>query len=200
MTLTQAQKDLGDKVVALIEKLGNLGETKPETAYIDIEAGQAYDSEDPEHGWNQRAYRCGTGMCFAGWTPILAEDGTSYLTEGATACHSDKVVLPSGWDTDVAGFFDRFDLAKSLNRYIALLDQRQARGATETLAKELGPDPDPDRVVVHVADYAQWKLGLTSEQADTLFAGSNTLDDIKEIWSAIKDDQPLPDKYYGEEY
>jgi hypothetical protein len=37
----------------------------------------------------------------------------------------------------------------------------------------------PSGMVVHVADYARAALGLTEEQADSLFAGSNTAETIR---------------------
>lgn len=38
---------------------------------------------------------------------------------------------------------------------------------------------DPD--LVHVSNYARWRLGLTQAQANSLFAGSNTAADIRRL-------------------
>lgn len=37
----------------------------------------------------------------------------------------------------------------------------------------------------HISDYAQRALGLSTAQADTLFAGENTLDDLENLVEAI---------------
>lgn len=45
--------------------------------------------------WDQGSFRCGTGMCFAGWTAELA--GGKWLTSADAECYADRLV-PEGSD------------------------------------------------------------------------------------------------------
>lgn len=49
------------------------------------------------------------------------------------------------------------------------------------------PTPDSPRHITHISDYAQDLLGLSAEEADILFAGDNTYEDLVEIVSLIKE-------------
>lgn len=92
--------------------------------------------------WNQDFWRCGTGMCFAGWACQLA---------GGQWAHLDP---------------DNEDLA----------DYLHAEPGDEALPNEL----------ITAQERATRILGLTNHQAATLFAGSNTLGDLRRIVAEIK--------------
>lgn len=102
--------------------------------------------------WNQADWRCGSGMCLAGWIDQLA--GGEWLT-------------PAG---------DQFE------DYMVAEDSDQGD-------PDYG-DPPVDalgRHGVHAADRAERLLApdVSRYTADALFAGDNTLQDIKDIRASI---------------
>lgn len=88
--------------------------------------------------WEQRSYRCGTGMCFAGWTTQLAG-------------------LP--WRSD--------DLAAFQNHWL------------DTVTLDDSVLIDGQHLPAH--DAARDVLGLSYDNADTLFASYNDMDDLREL-------------------
>lgn len=87
--------------------------------------------------WYQPDWRCGTGMCFAGWAVTLAGGQWKH---GPDEAGSDLLVVEPG-DSE----FDR------------------RVGSTMAMTR------------------AQRLLGLTEDQADELFDGSNDLDNLRRI-------------------
>ena len=93
----------------------------------------AHITAHPEQ-WVQEEYRCGTGMCFAGHTAVLA--GGRWLYPGHP--RSDLLVAEPG-----------------------------------------DPEEDIWDACISAHDRARRLLGLTEEQADRVFVGTNTLDDLR---------------------
>lgn len=112
--------------------------TKPKTG-VNVELLNetlAYIETHPED-WRQGEYRCGSGMCFAGWAATLS--GREWLVP------------------------DPDSMASNL------------------LSPEGDEEPSMLRGGVHVHEVAERLLGLTDDQGFHLFAGLNTLEDIRRI-------------------
>lgn len=101
--------------------------------------------------WRQGAWRCATGMCFAGWAV--------QLTGGQ-------------WATDPTD--DPDDLSDAV---IADGDDP---------AEDISLMPDGHTQVVAAFLRARRKLGLRPGQATRLFAGRNTLEDLRRIVADLK--------------
>lgn len=98
--------------------------------------------------WNQAEWRCGSGMCFAGWACTF--DGGQWAFDAA--------------NPGVQGVQD------------LLIAEPEDAAFAWTVA---------DRSVVHTEERAIRVLGLTDDQADALFAGSNTLDDLRRMVAGL---------------
>lgn len=101
---------------------------------------------DPSH-WEQRAYRCESGLCFAGWAAVLA---------GAKWAEPDVA-----WSSLVV--------------------------AEEADPERWIRDHEGVGLVIHVHERAQRVLGIDDVDAEELFAGRNTLDDLRRIVAELKD-------------
>lgn len=88
-----------------------------------------YVETHPEE-WTQRFYRCGTGMCFAGWAAVL-DGGTWYDAELKGPWIEDMVARPDDPDLDV---FLMRDGARTVD---VECRARRILGLTEDEASEL---------------------------------------------------------------
>lgn len=116
----------------------------------------------------QDAWRCSTGMCFAGWTAVASE-----LEWVSNVEHSEYYewvyVAPELWDRSeqLAGgilWFSRWESE----------DNRTVNG----------------RTVMHVSDAAAALLGLDSQQRGALFSSANNRSDIEMFVKAIESNPP----------
>lgn len=152
----------------------------------------------------QGAWRCGTGMCFAGWAAQLA--GYQWAAESPDAENSEYVIVPEG--TDGAVLFDtktnmvyesRMSVAEGIARTAretnSYLDSSWAqkdalRRLTDMAEVFAAMFSDPDRFVWArpVADVAQKALGLNEEEADRLFSGGNSRWRLGKLVSQLKEE------------
>lgn len=187
--LTTEQKMLGNKImrriVSLSKKAKKLEANGVEGVYSDPEGGVIHI--EGSLSWSQGDWRCQTGQCIAGWAPVVARDGTEWLT-GIASYSSMRsfvvlgpgLVIPEDFELSVYPY-EKQTLGEVLDHI------GEAQWANEDILPEYLTDSvDRSRLVVHVSDYARWKLGLTDRDADALFSGSNGLDDVLERWANIK--------------
>lgn len=115
-----------------------------------------HDDAAPDDGvaWSQGDWRCGSGMCFAGWAGALTGAVFPYAADD-----SGSIAMTAG------------DIGWALKRVTV-----EADGKTW-----------------HIQSYATYILGLDSVQARYLFDGSNDIDRIDDVISAIEDGRPVTD-------
>lgn len=106
--------------------------------------------------WEQGAWRCKTGMCFAGHAAALA--GGQWLFPNAEELDEDGL----GGDAMVAMVPTPAEIADGYTQ----LYEDEKRAPVE---------------VIFAADRARRVLGLTSGERSRLFAGNNTLTDLRRI-------------------
>lgn len=101
--------------------------------------------------WTQDSWRCGAGMCFAGWATQI--DGGIWYTD----------------DPD------------SNNRWVGWTPRAAALVAEAADHPEDVQEADGRVRVIHIRERAQRILGLDKDRADELFDSGNSLGDIRRI-------------------
>lgn len=112
--------------------------------------------------WEQEQWRCGSGMCFAGWAATLA--GREWATKNPDGDGAMNIVVKPG-EFEYAGPEETYD---------------PETGRTKT-----------GRLVESVPEVAQHDLGLTSEESDILFDGYNTRTGLRMMVDALKAGEPI---------
>lgn len=108
--------------------------------------------------WDQRVWRCGTGMCFAGWAVHL--DGGEFASDQEGSIFFDEVIVDTGLDGEV--------------------DRRRAVFPVDDIKPGVVHTED-------VPTRAMQILGLTEDQAYPLFAGGNNIDNIRSMVGRLID-------------
>ncbi len=109
--------------------------------------------------WNQRNWRCNTGMCFGGHASVLA--GYQFARKSPDTLVSDIVRVP-------------VDMA---NTHIVPEDHPDANTESDVWKHSaIGSHFVPG---MFVSDLAEKELGLDDCQAEDLFSALNTLDDLR---------------------
>lgn len=177
-----------------------MSENKLNVSLLDLT--MATINYNPEQHY-QGSWRCGTGMCFAGWAAQLA--GYRWATESPDAENSEYVIVPEG--TDGAVLFDtktnmvyesRMSVAESIataaretGSYLeSSWAQRDAlRRLTDMAEVFAAMYSDPNRFVWArpVSDVAQKALGLNEEEANRLFSGGNSRWRLGKLVSQLKE-------------
>jgi hypothetical protein len=124
-----------------------------------LEETYRFIEANPQH-WNQRSWRCKTGMCFAGWAAELA--GGEWLLDARKAFTYDSDTVDMAGDYLVPAEGD-------VKRY-----KRTLVVEGETLEG------------THVEDRAARVLGLNYEESEALFDGSNDLEDLRRVIDDVK--------------
>jgi len=127
-----------------------------------LEATMAYIETHPEE-WNQETWRCGSGMCFAGWAATL--NGREWATKDANAEGAADIVVKPG----------EFPFAGPEMVYDADADVYRRT----------------DRTVASVSVVAEHDLGLTEEQTDILFDGYNSRATLRTMVNALKEGRDI---------
>ena len=126
-----------------------------------LEATMAYIENNPEE-WNQENWRCGSGMCFAGWAATL--NGREWASKAEHANAANIVVKP-----------DEFPYAGPEEVYDPEADRYEQTG----------------RIVESVSVVAEHDLGLTEEQTDILFDGYNSRATLRTMVNALKEGRDI---------
>lgn len=122
--------------------------------------------------WTQWTWRCGSGLCFAGWTVTLG--GMDYLMPGrfGALIGNDLVVVPSDWPgAREAAWWISGDLKSNL----------KASGSPWLADFE----QDKPIHIVGTCSAAIALLGLPLDVAKDLFFKDNTLADIRQMLTTI---------------
>lgn len=112
--------------------------------------------EEHPQGWTQSNWRCETGMCFAGWTAVIA--GAEWANDNPNDGLYRYVIAPGGtsmpepvwkfaydalgfenYDADDAtiGLFEGGNSLPTLRRYVEAYEEIAAREAVESLDVEM---------------------------------------------------------------
>lgn len=119
------------------------------------------------HAHTQAAWRCSTGMCFAGHVADVS--GMRW------AFRADAPGVVSGLLVDEGGALLR-DYLADIAAGGPLTDEGVG---VSRLPEWLEPGVDCDARVTHVSDWVRARLGLTGGEANALFAPDNQLDDLE---------------------
>jgi hypothetical protein len=127
--------------------------------------------------WVQREWRCGTAKCLAGHAADVG--GAVWILQPDTeTSHSVGVRLIPEL---VAKHYDRASMDYVYEPSIT----DELRGDENAWTFSLR---DLDAGVVHVADWAQHRLGITNRQARALFRAANTRQDLQAMRDALAAD------------
>jgi hypothetical protein len=129
------------------------------------------DAPPLSHRWRQSNWRCSTGMCCAGWTKELANDGTEWLTGSASHSYSNVVLLPEDIDSMPYARDVREELKAGSHTW-------GWWNRTRELNVPIREGVAEDRRVMAVSDYARIVLGLGRMDAETIFSGTNRAEEI----------------------
>lgn len=119
--------------------------------------------EDHPETWNQRAWRCRTGMCFAGWAVQLS--GGKWLEDHAEDFGNPELVVGNAED-----------------------DTDHLR--TDWWGGAFHAGDDPAHYVITARHRAMRVLGLSYEAADQIFDGENTMSLLREHVQRFFGDRP----------
>lgn len=119
---------------------------------------------DPK-SWHQQSWRCGTTACFAGHAALL--NGAQWALEPG----HHTAFMPEG--------AIRLDADGDTDRQASCMYSDDVTWV----------DDEGQRYYQHVSAYARGALGLTQQDAEALFAASNSMARLEEI---IDDLTPLP--------
>lgn len=148
-------------------------------------------SKNPEE-WNQGTWRCGTGMCFAGWAVTLA--GRLWVTSDVNSPAAYYIVDPNGEyvfnketdrvERDPVARAERVirewvNTGEPLDTYWRNILAEHMESVKRYLEK-VGRNPDNFVRCSLVREVARDELGLTENQADNLFHADNTLRGIRD--------------------
>ena len=124
-----------------------------------LETTYSFIEQNPKH-WNQGAWRCKSGMCFAGWA--------AELTGGK-------------WLVDVDVHKNDPDAFYAVEDYLVTVDEDGDLGVrTLSVGNEWVKG-------THVQDRARRVLRLGWEDAEDLFEGTNDLASIRDVIDRIKE-------------
>lgn len=161
---------LGDLVDRHIQRLAALQESDPAA----VPAGRR---------WEQGDYRCNTGMCVAGWTRELADDGTEWAQPKPGAWGGDVILLPE--DVDSMPYSE--EVIEDLK---ALSERKSSYVSRSYLPVEIADD----RLLISAEDYGKAVLGLVQGDAWTLFEGSNDAEAIEQHFEDLRNGVALQDR------
>lgn len=131
------------------------------------------EAEKDDGRWNQRTWRCATGMCFAGWAAQLSDGDVWVIPADAhpddLGSNGSWVYKPADVDTDYASRADEVMGGSLLARY----------------------GIDPDALVVGAETLARARLGLrgagaTYTEHGWLFEADNDLEDLRTMVECLK--------------
>lgn len=133
-----------------------------------LDAALAAIDADPQ-SWNQDYWRCSTGMCLAAHAATVA--GAKWIAAPGGGL---QVPLPDdARQLLTAGVASECVLDPGFHGPVS-------RVRLGTVLAEHG--------VVHVADWTRARLGLSDAQADALFDGDNTREQLQAMRDALADD------------
>lgn len=150
-------KELLERVLNLVEQAA-CSNAEDADMWLQDNWREPIDGESPS---------CGTAMCFAGWTPAAL--GRAYASDDPDSFYKYQLVTVAEGDRPVE-CPDR-DEDNRLIYHGPLFAGRHIA--------EVGED-------VHVSDWARAQLGLNLREAEDLFAGGNSLEDLRrEVYNLV---------------
>lgn len=151
-------------------------------------------------GWYQGDYRCGTGMCVAGWTREVANDGSEWLTPETELGWSDRILLPEDIDAMPYPEAVRKLLKERGMTWREFRDNYLYWGSTfltegSTFASRVvasHPGITDSQGVISADAYATTVLGLDRQDSIRLFSGNNSAEYIADAFERLRRGDAVP--------